>query len=123
MRGLGRSYFAQMYGICNREETETYLNHEVLGKRLREITMALLEHDNYSAAEILGDLDAMKVRSCMTKLLPLIAAVIHQASDNRTFIQDIVVAMNVIPHDEFVEREVAQNSLLDNIQILQFHDT
>ena len=66
MRGLGRSYFAQMYGICNREEAETYLNHEVLGKRLREITMALLEHDNYSAAEILGDLDAMKVRSSMT---------------------------------------------------------
>lgn len=66
MYGLGSSYFAQLYGIRDREEAEAYLNHKVLGKRLREITMALLEHDVCSAEEIFGDLDAMKVRSCMT---------------------------------------------------------
>jgi uncharacterized protein (DUF1810 family) len=66
MYGLGQSYFAQLYGIHDREEAEAYLNHEVLGKRLKEITMALLEHDVCSAEEIFGDLDAMKVRSCMT---------------------------------------------------------
>lgn len=66
MYGLGRSYFAQLYGIGNREESEAYLNHEILGKRLREITMALLEHDVCSAEAIFGDLDAMKVRSCIT---------------------------------------------------------
>ena len=66
MHGLGRSYFAQFYGIRDREEAEAYLNHEILGKRLRDITMALLEHDDCSAEEIFGDLDAMKVRSCMT---------------------------------------------------------
>lgn len=66
MYGLGRSYFAQLYGIRDLEEAEAYLNHEILGKRLRDITMALLEHDVCSAEEIFGDLDAMKVRSCMT---------------------------------------------------------
>ena len=66
MRGLGRSYFAHMYGIRDREEAEEYLNHEVLGMRLREITAALLGHDERTAEEIFGDLDAMKVRSCMT---------------------------------------------------------
>ena len=66
MYGLGRSYFAQFYGIRDLEEAEAYLNHEVLGKRLRDITMALLKHDASSAEEIFGDLDAMKVRSCMT---------------------------------------------------------
>ena len=66
MRGLGRSYFAQLYGISDREEAVAYLNHEVLGPRLREITSALLDHVDYSAEEIFGDLDAMKVRSCMT---------------------------------------------------------
>ena len=60
MYGLGRSYFAQLYGISDREEAVAYLNHEVLGPRLREITCALLEHDDYSAEEIFGDLDAMK---------------------------------------------------------------
>lgn len=66
MYGLGRSYFAQLDGIRDREEAEAYLNNEILGKRLRDITMALLEHDVCSAEEISGDLDAMKVRSCMT---------------------------------------------------------
>ena len=66
MRGLGRSYFAHMYGIRDREEAEEYLNHEVLGMRLREKTAALLGHDERTAEEIFGDLDAMKVRSCMT---------------------------------------------------------
>ena len=66
MRGLGRSYFAHMYGIRDREEAEEYLNHQVLGKRLREITAALLAHEERTAEEIFGDLDAMKVRSCMT---------------------------------------------------------
>lgn len=66
MRGLGRSYFAQMYGILDREEAEAYLSHEILGKRLREITEALLAHEDRTAEEIFGDLDAMKVRSCMT---------------------------------------------------------
>lgn len=66
MRGLGYSYFSQLYGIRNKEEAEEYLKHRVLGPRLREITCALLEHDEYSAEEVFGDLDAMKVRSCMT---------------------------------------------------------
>ena len=66
MHGLGRSYFAQLYGIHDREEAEAYLNHEVLGKRLREITSALLKHEDNPADEIFGDLDAMKVKSCMT---------------------------------------------------------
>ena len=66
MYGLGRSYFAQLYGIHDREEAEAYLNHKILGKRLREITIALLEHNDCSAEDIFGDLDAMKVKSCMT---------------------------------------------------------
>lgn len=66
MRGLGQSYFAHMYGIRDREEAKAYLEHEVLGKRLREITSALLAHENRTPEEIFGDLDAMKVRSCMT---------------------------------------------------------
>ena len=66
MRGLGCSYFAHMYGIRDREEAEEYLNHEVLGKRLRELTATLLAHEERTAEEIFGDLDAMKVKSCMT---------------------------------------------------------
>ena len=36
------------------------------GAILREITMALLQHRGESAVDILGDIYAVKVRSCMT---------------------------------------------------------
>ena len=66
MYGLGHSCYANLYGIRDKKEAEEYLNHKILGKRLREITMALLEHDACSAEDIFGNLDAMKVRSSMT---------------------------------------------------------
>lgn len=66
MYGLGHSCYANLYGIRDKKEAEEYLKHKVLGKRLREITMALLEHDACSAEDIFGNLDAMKVRSSMT---------------------------------------------------------
>ena len=54
------------YGISGRQEAEAYLRHPVLGKRLREITEALLKHSDKSAISILGGIDALKVKSCMT---------------------------------------------------------
>lgn len=66
MSGLGHSCYANLYGIRDKKEAEEYLKHKILGKRLREITMALLEHDACSAEDIFGNLDAMKVRSSMT---------------------------------------------------------
>ena len=66
MYGLGHSCYANLYGIRDKKEAEEYLKHKILGKRLREITIALLEHDACSAEDIFGNLDAMKVRSSMT---------------------------------------------------------
>jgi uncharacterized protein (DUF1810 family) len=66
MRGLGHSYYAHLYGIKNIEEAQEYLQDEILGERLREITNALLEHYDKTAVDIFGYLDAMKVKSCMT---------------------------------------------------------
>jgi uncharacterized protein (DUF1810 family) len=64
--GLGKSCYANLYGIRNREEAVEYVNHKILGKRLREITSTLLAIEGKSAEEIFGDLDAMKVKSSMT---------------------------------------------------------
>ena len=57
---------ALYYGISDRSEAERYLSHPILGARIREISKALLKHKGKSAAQIFGDLDAKKVRSCMT---------------------------------------------------------
>ena len=66
MRGLGHSHYAQFYGFVDVAEATAYLNHQVLGARLREISQALLEHRELSAEQILGGIDACKVCSCMT---------------------------------------------------------
>ncbi len=65
LRRLGFSANANFYGIADAGEAKAYLAHSVLGPRLREITSALLNHKDKSAAEILT-MDALKVRSCMT---------------------------------------------------------
>ena len=66
LRCLGRSSRAHYYGIADRDEAQRYLEHPILGARIREITEALLEHKDKSAVEIFGDIDARKLRSSMT---------------------------------------------------------
>lgn len=66
LRGLGFSRMSTFYGIADSNEARAYLEHPVLGPRLREITDALLRHGDKPATTILGDIDAMKVYSCMT---------------------------------------------------------
>ena len=66
LKGLGRSTFANYYGISNKEEAIAYINNPILNDRLREITRALLANENKTVKEILGGIDAMKVRSSMT---------------------------------------------------------
>ncbi len=66
IKGLGHSYNSEFYGISSKEEAKAYLEHPVLGPRLREITQALLELNNKTADDILGYPDVLKVRSCMT---------------------------------------------------------
>jgi uncharacterized protein (DUF1810 family) len=64
--GLGRSPTAQHYAISGLEEARAYLDHPVLGPRLRESAEALLGAPGRSAEEILGGIDALKLRSSMT---------------------------------------------------------
>lgn len=66
MKGLGFSEMSEFYGIADWEEAEDYLLHPTLNDRIHEIANALLEHQDKSAEDIFGSLDAMKVKSSMT---------------------------------------------------------
>lgn len=66
MKGLGFSSTAQYYAIQNKKEAEEYLAHPVLGKRLLEISEALLEIKSNDAGRVMGYPDDMKLRSSMT---------------------------------------------------------
>ncbi len=66
INGLGYSATAKYYAIKNSEETEQYLNHLVLGKRLLHCTNAVLAIENKTALDIFGEPDNVKLNSCMT---------------------------------------------------------
>jgi uncharacterized protein (DUF1810 family) len=67
LSGLARSPTAQFYAIRSLHEARAYLAHPILAERYREATRALLEWTHRkSPVEILGDVDAMKVRSSLT---------------------------------------------------------
>lgn len=67
LRGLGRSAMAEYYGISGVDEARAYLAHPLLGPRLRECVEAVRSHSGErTAGEMLGPVDAMKLRSCLT---------------------------------------------------------
>jgi uncharacterized protein (DUF1810 family) len=64
--GLGQSATSQHYAITSLEEARAYLAHPLLGARLRECAAIVLATRGRTAEEILGSVDARKLRSCMT---------------------------------------------------------
>ncbi|UUW08278.1 DUF1810 domain-containing protein [Flavobacterium plurextorum] len=66
IRGLGFKEYNVYYGLKNLDEAAEYLNHPVLGKRLIEISKALLQQQGKTALEIFGKPDERKLKSSMT---------------------------------------------------------
>ena len=64
--GLGSSPTAKRYSIKSGEEARQYLDHPVLGKRLRECAEAVVALRGGSASEIFGYPDDLKFKSSMT---------------------------------------------------------
>ena len=64
--GLGRSDMARAYAVSGLPEARAYLRHPVLGPRLRECAEALDALETSDPVEVLGSIDATKLRSCMT---------------------------------------------------------
>jgi uncharacterized protein (DUF1810 family) len=67
LAGLGRSPTARFYAVAGVGEAGAYLEHPLLGRRLRQSVDALMHWaGNRSAERILGPVDAMKLRSSLT---------------------------------------------------------
>jgi uncharacterized protein (DUF1810 family) len=64
--GLAMSSAAKLYSIKSLAEARAYLDHPVLGLRLRECAEAMLSIGGRSATEILGSPDDLKLRSSAT---------------------------------------------------------
>lgn len=66
LRGLGSSPTAVRFAIASLDEARAYLDHEILGPRLRECARLVAGIDGRTADEIFGWPDDMKLRSSMT---------------------------------------------------------
>lgn len=77
LRQLGRSDTALYYGIKDSSEARAYLDNPYLRNNLITITDALLRHKNSRVENIMGEIDAVKLRSCMT--------LFNHVSDNPIF--------------------------------------
>ncbi|MBW8732403.1 MAG: DUF1810 family protein, partial [Terrabacter sp.] len=64
--GLGRSETARAYAVSGLPEARAYLSHPVLGPRLRECAEALDALETDDPVQVLGGVDATKLRSSMT---------------------------------------------------------
>ena len=76
--GLGRSGMAQTFAMTSLEEAKAYLQHPILGQRLRECTQIVLNVDGRSAEQIFGYPDHLKFRSCLTLFMTA-------TTDNKVF--------------------------------------
>lgn len=66
VRGLGHSWMSEQYAISSLTEAKAYLQHPLLGPRLRECTRLVNLVEGRSIRQIFGSIDSMKFRSSMT---------------------------------------------------------
>jgi len=66
LKGLGQSYNSNFFGLSGLAEARAYLADPVLGYRLQESIKTMLMHSQNDAALVLGEIDALKFKSCLT---------------------------------------------------------
>ena len=66
IKGLGHSPMAVKYAISSLDEADAYLNHPILGRRLRQCTEVVNLLVGRSVDQIFGYPDNMKFHSSMT---------------------------------------------------------
>jgi uncharacterized protein (DUF1810 family) len=80
IQGLGRSSMAQKYAVSSLDEAKAYLEHPILGPRLRECAQLVTAVKICSIKDILGYPDDLKFHSSMTLFA-------HATADNQIFIE------------------------------------
>ena len=66
LKGLGMTAQSNFFGIASLQEAAAYLQHSVLGPRLKQCTQLVNAVEGRSAEDVFGQIDAMKFRSSMT---------------------------------------------------------
>ena len=81
--GLSTSKVGRIFAISDDEEALAYLNHSLLGARLRECVQILLTHAGQPIFLIFNEMDALKFHASMTLFASISedSSVFHRALD------------------------------------------
>jgi uncharacterized protein (DUF1810 family) len=101
--GLGQSPTSKRYAISSVAEAKAYLAHPVLGPRLLECAGILMALSGLTAEDVLGGIDAIKLRSSMTLFQ-------HAAPDEPVFSSVLGQYFGGVP-DPATERLIRQARL------------
>jgi uncharacterized protein (DUF1810 family) len=93
--GLGHSPTARRYAIRSLDEARAYLDHPVLGERLRECARVVAETAD-PPDDVLGGIDALKLRSSMT--------LFARAAPDESVFRDVLARHYGGEPDELTER-------------------
>jgi uncharacterized protein (DUF1810 family) len=66
IKGLGHSDMARKYALSSIDEADAYLNHPILGPRLRHCSQLVADIHNSLIEDVFGYPDNMKFHSSMT---------------------------------------------------------
>jgi uncharacterized protein (DUF1810 family) len=94
---------AQQFAIGSLDEAKAYLQHPVLGPRLRACTQLVLDVEGRSAEEIFGYPDHLKFLSCMTLFLTA-------GTDNTLFNDALLKYFDGKPHQLTIDILAQQQS-------------
>jgi uncharacterized protein (DUF1810 family) len=83
--GLGTSEMARLYAIRSLDEARAFLDHPVLGPRLRACVEALQGLPPTTAEAVFGGIDAVKLRSSLTLFIAAGGGMIFTAALERWF--------------------------------------
>jgi uncharacterized protein (DUF1810 family) len=78
IEGLRSSTMSRKFAISSLEEATAYLDHPVLGARLKQCTELVINTSGRTLKQILGSTDNLKFRSSMTLF-------VHAATENEVF--------------------------------------
>jgi uncharacterized protein (DUF1810 family) len=87
IQGLGYSPLARKFAVSSLQEAQAYLDHPILGARLRECCRLVNLVEGRSIEEIFGYPDDLKFRSSMTLFA-------HAAADNQIFLDALAKYFN-----------------------------
>jgi uncharacterized protein (DUF1810 family) len=100
IRGLGSSGMAQRFAISGLDEAKAYLNHPILGDRLRDCTALVNAVEGRSIGDIFGYPDDLKFHSSVT----LFAQAATPDPANQVFVQALTKYFNGKPDQATLDK-------------------